>query len=120
MNASFGDIWLLDGIEPAQEVLLDDWRCFEVQLPGMSGRTCHLSGKNVQEHYWEVSSAISEIDLGRRVCEMVSGQIYILGKCNNSSGISRQYLWWSWVNRNNARDIVEVTVGVSNSLAKAV
>jgi len=66
------------------------------------------------------SSAISEIDLSRRVCEMVSGQIYILGKCNNSSGISRQYLWWSWVNRNNARDIVKVTVGVSNSLAKTV
>ena len=118
MTTSFDNIWLIDGSEPAQEVLLDDWRCFEVQLPGLPGRTRHLLGVNVHEHYWEISSAISKIALSGRVCEMVSGQVYTIGNCNrnrNGYGISEEYAWWRWVHRNNARDIVDVTAEVCDS-----
>ncbi len=116
MTTSFEDIWLLDGMEPIQDVLLDDWRCFEVQLPGLPGRTRHLSGWNVKGNYWEVSSAISEIALSGRICKMSSGQVYTIGM-RNGYGMSGEYLWWSWVQRNNAGHIVEVTAPVSGLLA---
>ena len=114
----FFSVWGIESVELTPEVQLNDWHCFELQLPGNLSRTRHLAGTNVQGSHGQVSSAISVVAPSSRICKTASGRVYSLGM-RTGFGLSGEYTWQRWVRINNARDIVDVTAEVNELFAQA-
>ena len=113
----FFSVWGIESVELTPEVQLNDWHCFELQLPGNLSRTRHLAGTNVQGRHGQVSSAISELTSGSRTCKTASGRVYTLGM-RTGFGLAGVFTWQRWVRINNARDIVDVTAEVNELFAQ--
>ena len=109
-SASFisGGVWAIESIEQTPELLLDSWQCFELQLPGLPGRTRHLAGSNARHWHGQVSSAIVAMDPATRSFTTSSGRVYELGERNGLAG-NGEYTWHQWLRINQATDIVDVT-----------
>lgn len=109
-SASFisGGVWAIESIEKTPEVLLDNWQCFELQLPGLHGKTRHLAGSNARHWHGQVSSAIVAMNPATRRFTTSSGRVYELGERNGLAG-NGEYTWHQWLRINQATDIVDVT-----------
>ena len=118
-NGLYGGVWAIEPVEVTPDVVLDEWNCFEVQLPSLPYRTRHFAGTNVHSRHGRVSSAISELDPTSRRCTTSSGRIYTVGM-RNGLGPDGQYTWDQWIRINNAADIVDVTAEVESLLAGSV
>lgn len=118
VSASFisGGVWAIESIEQTRELMLDSWQCFELQLPGLPGRTRHLAGTNVRGRHGQVSSAICAMDPDTRRCTTRSGRVYELGTRNGLTG-DGEYTWRQWLGINQAGDIIDVTDEVKKMLA---
>ena len=114
-NALFGGVWAIEPVEVTPDVVLDDWNCFEVQLPEAHSRTRHFAGHNVRNGHGRVSSAICEVDPSTRRCKTASGRIYRVGM-RNGLGFDGEYTWQQWVRINYATDIVDITAEVKKLL----
>ena len=117
-SASFisGGVWAIESIEQMPEVMLDSWQCFEVQLPGLHGKTRHFAGTKVRERHGQVSSAIVAMDPATRRCTTQSGRVYELGTRNGLTA-DGEYTWRQWLRINQATDIVDVTDEIKKMLA---
>jgi hypothetical protein len=117
-SASFilGGVWAIESIEQTPELMLDSWQCFELQLPGLPGRTRHLAGSNARHWHGQVSSAIVAMDPSTRRCTTSSGRVYELGELNGLAG-NGEYTWHQWLRINQATDIVDVTDEIKKMLA---
>ena len=117
-SASFisGGVWAIESIEQTPELLLDSWQCFELQLPGLPGRTRHLAGSNARHWHGQVCSAIVAMDPATRRCTTSSGRVYELGERNGLAG-NGEYTWHQWLRINQATDIVDVTDEIKKMLA---
>jgi len=111
-----GGIWAIESIEQTPEVVLDSWQCFEVQLPGLPGRTRHFAGSNARHWHGQVSSAIVAMDPATRRCTTSSGRVYELGESNGLAG-NGEYTWRQWLHINQVSDIVDVTDEIKRMLA---
>jgi len=118
-SASFisGGVWAIESIEQTPELMLDSWQCFELQLPGLPGRTRHLAGSNARHWHGQVSSAIVAMDPATRRCTTSSGRVYELGERNGLAG-NGMYIWSQWLRINQPSDIVDVTNEIKNMLAR--
>ena len=110
--------WAIESIEQTPEVLLDNWQCFELQLPGLPERTRHLAGSNARHWHGQVSSAIVAMDPATRRFTTSSGRVYELGERNGLTG-NGEYTWHQWLRINQATDIVDVTDEIKKILAEA-
>ena len=119
-SASFisGSVWAIESIEQTPELMLDNWLFFEVQLPGLPGRTRHLAGSNARHWHGQVSSAIVAMDPATRRFTTSSGRVYELGERNGLAG-NGEYTWHQWLRINQATDIVDVTDEIKKILAEA-
>lgn len=115
---AFFSVWGIESVELTPEVQLSDWHCFELQLPGKLSRTRHLAGTNVEGRHCQVSSAISELTPGSRICKTASGRVYTIGM-RTGFGLAGAFTWQRWVHINEARDIVDVTAEVNELFAQA-
>lgn len=119
-SASFlsgGCIWAIESIDQTPEVMLDSWQCFEVQLPGLPGRTRHLAGSNARHWHGQVSSAIVAMDPATRRCTTSSGRVYELGERSGLAG-NGEYTWLKWLSINQPSDIIDVTDEIKKMLAR--
>ena len=119
-SASFisGDVWAIESIEQTPELLLDSWQCFELQLPGLPGRTRHLAGSNARHWHGQVSSAIVAMDPATRRFTTSSGRVYELGERNGLAG-NGEYTWHQWLRINQAIGIVDITDEIKKILVEA-
>lgn len=111
-----GGIWAIESIVQTPEVMLEDWSCFEVQLPGLPGRSRHLAGSKMRNWHGQVSSPISFVDPATRRCTTRSGRAYELGERNGLT-LNGEYVWHQWVRINQASRIVDVTNEVIKMLS---
>ena len=118
-SASFisGGVWTIESIEQAPELMLDNWQCFELQLPGLPGKTRHLAGSNARHWHGQVSSAIVAMDPATRRCTTKSGRVYELGERNGLAG-NGEYTWHQWLRINRATGIVDVTDEIKKMLVR--
>lgn len=114
----FGGVWAIESIEQTPELMLDCWKCFELQLPGQPGRTRHLAGSNARHWHGQVSSAIVAMDPSTRRCTTNSGRVYELGERNGLTG-DGDYTWGQWLRINQATGIVDVTDEIKKMLARS-
>ena len=119
-SASFisGGVWAIESIEQTPELLLDSWQCFELQLPGLTGRTRHVAGSNARHWHGQVSSAIVAMDPATRRCTTSSGRVYELGERNGLAG-NGEYTWHQWLRINQAIGIVDITDEIKKILVEA-
>lgn len=110
-----GGVWAIESIEQTPELMLDSWQCFELQLPGLPGRTRYLAGSNVRHWHGQVSSAIVAIDPATRRCTTKSGRVYELDERNGLTG-DGDYTWHQWLRINQATGIVDVTDEIKKML----
>ena len=111
-----GGVWAIESIEQTPELMLDNWQYFELQLPGLPGKTRHLAGSNARHWHGQVSSAIVAMDPATRRFTTSSGRVYELGERNGLAG-NGEYTWHQWLRINQATDIVDVTDEIKKMLA---
>ena len=113
--AIMGGVWTCAPVSERPEVVLADWRVFEVQLPNRIQRTRHFSGQNISDCEGRASSASVFFDsvTGQGMTE--SGRVYQL---QGKTGFTEdgEYTWNRWKSINAVTEIVDVTAEIKKMM----
>jgi hypothetical protein len=106
-----GGVWSCAPVSERPELVLTDWRVFEVLLPGSTARTRHYIGYNTSDREGRVSSAIVMFDPAAMCGVTKSDRVYELRGRSGWNG-DADYTWNRWKHINSATDVVDVTAEV--------
>ncbi|MDD5336204.1 MAG: hypothetical protein PHS32_20910 [Rhodoferax sp.] len=103
-----GGVWSCAPVSERPELVLTDWRVFEVLLPGSAVRTRHFAGYNARDREGRVSSAIVQFDPATMCGVTKSGRVYALRGSSGWNG-DAEYTWHRWTHINSVTAVVDVT-----------
>ena len=110
-----GGVWKCAPVSARPEIILANWRVFEVQLPNRTQRTRHFAGQNIEDCEGRASSAIVTFDseTGQGMTE--SGRIY---KLQGPRGFTddAEYTWNRWKSINSVTEVVDVTAEIKKMM----
>lgn len=111
-----GGVWSCAPVPERPEVVLTDWRVFEVLLLGSTARTRHFAGYNARDREGRVSSAIVQFDPAAMCGVTKSARVYELrGRSGWNS--DADYVWNSWKHINSVTDALDVTTAAVQQTA---
>ena len=103
-------VWSATDITTTPEVVLGNWKVYEVCSELWLGKTLHFVGYNLTEREGRVSSAIAEFDLATMCGRTSSGRVYkLLGSPGSESDSA--YVFARWCNVNKITELSEFNVG---------
>lgn len=108
-----GGVWSCAPVSQRPQVVLIDWRIFEVPLSGSAEPTRHFVGYNITDREGRVSSTIVQFDSTTKRGVTESGRVYELrGRAGWNS--DAEYTWSRWLGINGvlATDISDVTAEI--------
>lgn len=107
-DAIEGGVWACAPVSERPDLVLTDWRVFEVLLPGSTERTRHFVGYNTSDREGRVSSAIVKFDPAAMCGVTKSDRVYELRGCSGWNG-DADYPWNRWKHINSVTDTLDVT-----------
>lgn len=109
--AMWGGVWSCAPVSERPEIVLTDWKVFEVKLPGRTERTRHFAGQNITDHEGRASSAIVTFDATTARGITQSGRVYQLQGSTGFTG-DGEYTWHRWESINAVTGVVDVTAEI--------
>ncbi|ANQ83099.1 hypothetical protein dqs_0016 [Azoarcus olearius] len=89
------NIWPVESVARRPQILLSQWRMYEVSFENSDEVSCHLVGRPDEQPSGRVSSPIVSIDPATRCCVSQSGRAYFVvgtpGSCSDA-----RYVWHAW------------------------
>jgi len=102
-------------IADEQNICIQHWDVYEVQLPGEAERTQHVVGRVGWKQDFVVTDALVGINDETRIASTVAGARYELGGYVQG-GVEVDTYWAWWRDKQGAVDVVRVTGNVKASL----
>ena len=103
-----GGVWACAPVSERPQVVLTDWRVFDVPLPGKAKCTRHFVGYNISDYEGRVSSPIVKFDHLTMCGVTKSGRVYALRGSSGWNG-DAEYTWNRWLAMNRVTDVVDIT-----------
>lgn len=112
-----GGVWECAPVAERPEIILTNWRVFEVQLPSRNERSRHFAGQNIIDCEGRASSAMVIFDpqTGQGITE--SGRVYQLQGRTGFTG-DGEYTWNQWKRINSVSGVVDVTAEIKKLMEK--
>lgn len=111
------DIWPTASIAMKPEIILSEWRIFEVKLSDGTKITRHFVGYSVGDRAGQVSSPIKKFDPETMQGITASGRVYkLLGESGWDA--DAEHTWCRWKSINRITDDVDVSDCITNELVK--
>ncbi len=111
-------VWRIESIEERPEIVMLDWRVYEVRQADRTERTRHIVGSAGRDDDGQSSSAIVQFDPETRCGLSERGRIYKLAGRGSGLGVSADYVWSTWKRKTGAQDVVDVTSEIETLLSK--
>ncbi len=102
-------VWHATDITTTPEVVLANWKIYEVCSELWTKKTLHFVGYNISEREGRVSSAITEFDLATMCGRTSSGRVYKLLGARGSESDSA-YVFSRWCNLNKITELSEFKI----------